>query len=438
MDMKEIWKKTLKLLENSIAEVVFDTMISDITPISFDKGVFTVKAKNDFTRETVQNRYIHEVSRCVRSIAGDDIEVVVTSQEVLDGTLVVSSTRPNYEKTNLRQRYTFETFVPGKCNELAYAAARAVSEKLGQEEYNPLFLYGDVGLGKTHLIHSIGNHVVDVNPSLKVLYVSSATFTDEFITSIRERTSPEFRKKYRKIDVLLVDDVQFLSGKKETQEEMFHTFNNMYNQSKQIVFTSDVPPKDLKDLEDRLTNRFTSGLIADVNIPDYETRTAILEKKLSMEKLHIPEVVKEFIISNIVSNIRDMEGALNKVIACAKLTNKPLTLELAQQVLKDQLVKAKRPVISMEYIREVVASHFKITVEEMGGRKKTQSIVLPRQVAMYLSRKIMDVSVLEIGKFFGKDHSTVIHACNKIAGEVETDEKMRLIVEDLELSIKCE
>ena len=438
MDIKEIWKKTLNLLKNSIAEVVFDTMISDIQPLSFENNIFKVKAKNDFIMETVQNRYIHEISRCVSSIVGDDIEVIITSPKALNGTLMVNSKRQNYEKTNLRQRYTFETFVPGKCNELAYAAARAVSETLGQEGYNPLFLYGDVGLGKTHLIHSIGNHVVDVNPSLKVLYVSSATFTDEFITSIRERTSQEFRKKYRNIDVLLIDDVQFLSGKKETQEEMFHTYNNLYNLNRQIVFTSDVPPKDLKDLEDRLTNRFTSGLIADVNIPDYETRTAILEKKLSMEKLQIPEVVKEFIISNIVSNIRDMEGALNKVIACAKLTNKPLTLELAQQVLKDQLVKAKRPVVSMEYIREVVASHYKISIEEMGSTKKSQSIVLPRQIAMYLSRKIMDVSVLEIGKFFGKDHSTVIHACNKIAGEVETDEKMKLIVEDLEQSIKCE
>ena len=438
MDIKEIWKKTLILLKNSISEVVFDTMISGITPVSFENNVFTIKAKNDFTRETVQNRYIHEISRCLSTVWGDDIEVTITSPESLDGTLMVNSKKQSYEKTNLRQRYTFETFVPGKCNELAYAAARAVSETLGQEGYNPLFLYGDVGLGKTHLIHSIGNHVVDVNHSLKVLYVSSATFTDEFITSIRERTSQEFRKKYRNIDVLLIDDVQFLSGKKETQEEMFHTYNNLYNLNKQIVFTSDVPPKDLKDLEDRLTNRFTSGLIADVNIPDYETRTAILEKKLSMEKLQIPHVVKEFIISNIVSNIRDMEGALNKVIACAKLTNKPLTLELAQQVLKDQLVKAKRPVISMEYIREVVASHYKISVEEMGGKRKSQSIVLPRQVAMYLSRKIMDVSVTEIGDFFGKDHSTVIHACNKITGEVETDEKMRLVLDDLEQSIKCE
>ena len=438
MNTQEIWKKTLKMLENSTAEVVYDTMIANLTLVSFENNNLKLMAKNDFFRETIEKRHIHEISRCVRSLAGDDVEVTVISPETKSEVQTVNSRRPNYEKTNLRQRYTFETFVPGKCNELAYAAARAVSESLGQEEYNPLFLYGDVGLGKTHLIHSIGNQVLDAYPHLKVMYVSSASFTDEFITSIREKTTPDFRKKYRNVDVLLVDDVQFLSGKKETQEEMFHTFNNMYNLNKQIVFTSDVPPRELKDLEERLTNRFTSGLIADVNIPDYETRTAILEKKLSMEKLDIPQLVKEFIISNIVSNIRDMEGALNKVMACARLTNKPLTLELAQHVLKDQLVKAERPAVTMEYIREVVAAHFKISVEEMHGKKRAQKIVLPRQIAMYLSRKIMDVSVLDIGKFFGRDHSTVIHACNKISGEVETDEKMRLAVEDLEIKIKCE
>ena len=438
MNMQEVWEKTLKMLENSIAEVVYDTMIATITLVSFENGIFKIMAKNNFNRETIMKRYIHEITRCVRSLAGDDIEVLVISPETENEVLTVNSKRPNYEKTNLRRRYTFETFVPGKCNELAHAAAVAVSESLGQEEYNPLFLYGDVGLGKTHLIHSIGNQVLDTFPHLKVLYVTSATFTDEFITSIREKTTTDFRKKYRNVDVLLVDDVQFLSGKKETQEEMFHTFNNMYNQSKQIVFTSDVPPRELKDLEERLTNRFTSGLIADVNIPDYETRTAILEKKLSMEKLDIPQVVKEFIISNIVSNIRDMEGALNKVMACAKLTNKPLTLELAQHVLKDQLVKADRPAVTMEFIRHTVAAHFKISIEEMHGKKRMQRVVLPRQIAMYLCRKIMDVSVLDIGKFFERDHSTVIHACNKISGEVETDEKMRLTVEDLEIKIKCE
>ena len=438
MNISEIWKKTLMMLENSIAAVVYDTMITNLAPVSFTDNIFVIQAKNDLFMETITSRYIHEITRCVRSLAGEDVEVNIISPESLTGAYQSNSKKPNYEKTNLRQRYTFETFVPGKCNELAYAAARAVSESLGQKEYNPLFLYGDVGLGKTHLIHSIGNYIVDNYPNLKVMYVSSATFTDEFITSIREQTMPDFRKKYRNIDVLLIDDVQFLSGKKETREEMFHIFNNMYNANKQIVLASDVPPKELKDLENRLINRFTSGLIADVNIPDYETRSAILGKKLSMEKINIPQAVKEFIISNIVSNIRDMEGALNKVMAYAKLTNKPLTLELAQQALKDQLIKAQKPTISMEYIRDTVASHFKITINEMEGRKRTQSIVLPRQIAIYLCRKIMDVSVLDIGKFFGKDHSTIIHACNKIAGEIETDEKMRLIVEDLEIKIKCE
>ena len=434
----DIWERTLRILENTIAEVVFDTMIAVCVPVSYENGVLTVRAKNDFYRETIANRYIHEITRSARAVAGDEIEVSVISPEWEAGPRTPTTAGPAYAKTNLRQRYSFDTFVPGKCNELAYAAARAVADSLGQEEYNPLFLYGDVGLGKTHLVHAIGNHVLDTQPDMRVLYVSSATFTDEFIASIRERTTQDFRRKYRSVDALLVDDVQFLAGKKETQEEMFHTFNELYALSKQIVFTSDVPPRELCELEERLTNRFTSGLVADVNIPDYETRTAILEKKLSMERLQIPRAVKEFIIANIVSNIRDMEGALNKVMACAKLTNKPLTLELAQQALKDQLVKGEKRELTLEYIREVVARHFKLTEEEIHSKRRTRAIVLPRQIAMYLSRKLLDVTIIDVSRFYSRDHSTVISATNKIAGEMETDVKMRLTVADLEIELRQE
>jgi chromosomal replication initiator protein len=345
-----------------------------------------------------------------------------------------------YTKTGLRPRYTFDTFVSGKCNELAYAGSRAVADTPGRaEEYNPLFLYGGVGLGKTHLIHSIGNQIYDNYPDLKVMYVPSAIFTDEFITSIREKTTPSFRKKYRSVDVLLIDDVQFLEGKIETQEELFHMFNLMKDKNKQIVFTSDVPPNELVNLESRLTSRFASGLIADVNIPDYETRTAILEKKLDMEKLEIPAPVKEFIINNIVSNIRDLEGALNKVLANERLTNKKITLDLAKYILRDQLVGKEKPDITMEYIRQTVADHFKLTVEDLNGRKRTQNIVTPRQISMYLCRKFLDIPLPQVGNFFGgRDHTTVIHSCNKIANELETDEKMRIIVEGLEIQIKGE
>jgi chromosomal replication initiator protein len=413
-------------------------MIETIIPMSYENGIFTILAKSDFFKSSL-SRYHREMTRYIRSVTNDDVELHIISPE--DS---ADPTRPrrisNYTKTGLRPKYTFDTFVSGKCNELAYAGSRAVADTPGvAEEYNPLFLYGGVGLGKTHLIHSIGNQIYDNNPDKKVLYVSSATFTDEFITSLREKTTPSFRKKYRDVDVLLIDDIQFLEGKNETQEEMFHTYNHMTAINKQIVFTSDVPPNDLTGIENRLISRFASGLIADVNIPDYETRTAILEKKIETEKLDIPQEVKEFIIKNIVSNIRDMEGALNKIMAYSRLTNKIITLELAQAALKDQLVGKEKPPATMEYIRQTVADHFKISIEDINGRKRTHNIVIPRQIAMYLCRKILDTPLPAVGKFFGgRDHTTVIHSCNKILNEIETDEKIRLSVEVLEAQIKGE
>ncbi|MCL2577162.1 MAG: chromosomal replication initiator protein DnaA [Defluviitaleaceae bacterium] len=438
MDIKSIWEETCKLLSKSISEVVFDTMVKPLVPVSYENGVFTVSARSDFFK-TSASRHIREMTRYVRSLTNDDVEVHIISPEDSDDP-THSRRVSNYSKTGLRPRYTFDTFVSGKCNELAYAGARAVADTPGEaEEYNPLFLYGGVGLGKTHLIHSIGNQIHDSRPDYRVLYVPSATFTNEFITSIREKTTPSFRKKYRGVDVLLIDDVQFLDGKIETQEEMFHTYNYMTDMGKQIVFTSDVPPNELKNLESRLTSRFASGLIADVSIPDYETRSAILDKKLDLENLEIPAPVKEFILKNIVSNIRDMEGAINKILAYSRLTDKKMTLEMAQIALKDLLVAKEKPVVTMEYIRQIVAEHFKITIEDLNSRKRTQSIVLPRQIAMYLCRKILDVSLPAVGDFFGgRDHTTAIHACNKITAELDFDEKMRLTVEELEIRINGE
>jgi len=440
MDIHEIWQKTLPLLENLLSQVVFDSIIKDIIPVSYENGILTLKTHDDFHKPTIVSRHIFNIKQCVRSITDEVNDIIVISEEDLKNPKLSRVNQLNYEKTNLRQKYTFETFVPGKCNELAYAGARAVADTPGRaEDYNPLFLYGGVGLGKTHLIHAIGNHVLDLHPDLKVLYVSSETFTNDFITSIREKTTPDFRQKYRTVDLLLIDDIQFLANKVETQEELFHTFNQLHAANTQIVITSDVPPRELKDLENRLTSRFSAGLTADVTVPDYETRTAILDKKLNMEKLVFPPLVKEFIIRNFDSNIRDMEGALTKVMAYSRLRNLEISLEIAQTALKDLLAGAEKPDVTMDYIQDVVSSHFKISREEINGRKRTQAIVLPRQIAMYLSRKILDVSLPDVGKFFGgRDHTTVIHSCEKIAGELEIDEKLKLVVEDLEIRIKGE
>jgi chromosomal replication initiator protein len=437
LDIHAVWLETQNLLAKSLSEVFFDAMVKPVIAVSFENGIFTIQSPAGFYKTSL-SRHLPEITRYVRALTSDDVEVNIISP---DDTPETTNPREeiNYKKTGLRSKYTFDTFVSGKCNELAYAAARAVADSPGKaEEYNPLFLYGGVGLGKTHLIHSIGNQIHYDRPNFKVLYVPSATFTNEFITSIREKTTQSFRKKYRSADVLLIDDVQFLEGKVETQEEMFHTYNHMTNENKQIVFTSDVPPNELKSLESRLTSRFASGLIADVSIPDYETRTAILDKKLSIEKLEIHNSVKEFIIKNIVSNIRDMEGALNKIIAYSRLTNKTVTLELAQLALKDQLVAQDKPPVTMDYIRQTVADHFKLTPEDLNARKRNQHIVVPRQIAMYLCRKLLDLPLPIVGSFFGRDHTTVIHSCNKILNELETDEKMRLTVEELEIRINGE
>jgi len=438
MDINNLWQKATSMLENSMTQVVFDSMILNTSPISYENDILTLETQLDFYKPTLKNRYFHEITRCVRSaFENDDIEIRILSPEDFTGKEKETKQNQNYEKTNLRQKYIFETFVKGKCNELAYSAALAVAE--GSGNYNPLFLYGGVGLGKTHLVHSIGNRMLDVAPQLKIVYVSSETFTNEFITSIREQSTQQFKNKYRDCDVLLIDDIQFLAGKTETQEEMFHTFNDLYNTNKQIVLTSDLPPKELIGLEARLTSRFAAGLIADITIPDYETRVAILDKKMHSEKIEIPQQVKEFIARNIVSNIRDLEGALNKVMAYANLTKATITLELAEQALKDQLVNIEKPDVTMEYIQEIVANHFKLTPDDLNGRKRTQSIVFPRQIAMYLCRKIMDKSLPDVGKFFGgRDHSTVIHSCEKIANELEIDEKLRILLEELELKIRGE
>jgi chromosomal replication initiator protein len=442
VDMQIIWEKALPLLENYMSQVIYDTVIKKTTPISYEDDVFTLMVPTDFQKPTLAIRHFHTLTRCIRSVSGNnDIEIHVVSPGDFNKSEnnLNKVTNFNYEKTNLRQKYAFETFVKGKCNEFAYGAAKAVAETPGTSRYNPLFLYGGVGLGKTHLVHSIGNRALDLFPDLKVMYVSSETFTNELVTAIMEQTTPQFKEKYRRVDILIVDDVQFLEGKNQTQEEMFHTFNELYNANKQIILTSDLPPKDLTGLEARLTSRFAAGIIADVSIPDYETRTAILEKKLQNEKLEIPQDVKDFIVRNIVSNIRDLEGALNKIMAWANLTKETLTLELAQQALKDQLVNSAKPNVTMEYIQQVVATHFKLTAEDLNSHKRTQSIVFSRQIAMYLCRKIMDKSLPDVGKFFGgRHHSTVIHSCEKISNEIEMDEKVRILVEDLEIRIRGE
>jgi len=435
MTAEKHWEQILLYLEKSMTEVVYNSIILPLYPISYENNTLTIMTDDDFFKMTICSRYLFEITRCARTAINPDVEVRVVSPEDFDESKKASS--ESYARTNLLKKYTFDTFVKGKSNELAYAAAWAVAAAPGQTDYNPLFLYGGVGLGKTHLMHSIGNHVIEEYPDLKVMYQSTETFTNELIYAIREKSTQSFKNRYRNCDLLLLDDIQFLERTVETQEEMFHTFNTLYNDSKQIVITSDQSPKELSAIEKRLTTRFGQGLTVDVTLPDYETRIAILDKKLALERLVIPDAVKEFIIRNVVSNIRDLEGALNKVTAYARLTNTPITLDIAKKALRDQVDGQNRDDISVPYIQEVVAEYYNLTVSDLTGRRRLQSIVFPRQVAMYLSRKVLDASMPHIGKYFGgRDHTTVMHSCDKVASEIENDPRLRADVMELERLIQ--
>jgi chromosomal replication initiator protein len=365
---------------------------------------------------------------------------IVCPDDYSRNTFKKSQLNGRMKHSNLQSKYIFETFVRGKSNELAFAAAVAVAESPGFTKYNPLFLYGGVGLGKTHLMHSIGNYALEQKDDVKILYVSSETFTIEFINSIKQSKNQEFRDKYREVDVLLIDDIQFLSERAEsTQEELFHTFNALYNANKQIVITSDRPPKELKTLEERLRSRFGCGLIIDVTQPDFETRIAILEKKCEIDSIYVPDDVINFIAKNVVSNIRELEGALNKVAAYAKLSsNMKISMDLAKQALKDIINNDGKKDIDTIYIQKMVAEYYNLTYDELKSKKRTQRIAYPRQVAMYLSRKILDLSLPQLGVIFGRDHSTISHGCDKITYEMENDQKARESIIELENKIRAQ
>ena len=335
------------------------------------------------------------------------------------------------DASTLNPKYTFDTFVTGKSNQLAHAASISVAENPGHG-YNPLFLYGGVGLGKTHLMHAIGHRILKNHPEMRVLYVSSEKFTNELINSIRDGHPEKFRDKYRTIDVLMVDDIQFLSGKTSTQEEFFHTFNALHDDNKQIILSSDRPPKEVEKLEERLRSRFEWGLITDIQAPDLETRIAILRKKAMVDNIEVPNDVMFAIANRIDTNIRELEGALTRVCAYASLTKQPVTTNVVSEALKDLFPTSSSKEITLEIIQEIVAAYFKLQVEDLHAKKRSRSIAFPRQIAMYLCRELTESSLPAIGQFFGgRDHTTVLHAYDKIKKEKETDEKLNQTINEL-------
>jgi len=420
----EIWEQARDIMKNELMPVSFNTWIETIDPIELEKDTLILQTTSNLNRNVLENRYNDLIFNTIKQITNKNYLIkYITPEEniVSKSSHLKNESKELIDSTNLNPRYVFDEFVVGNSNRFAHAASLAVAESPAKA-YNPLFIYGGVGLGKTHLMHAIAHYILSQNKNAKISYVSSEKFTNELINSIRDDKNEEFRNKYRTVDVLLVDDVQFIAGKERTQEEFFHTFNALYEENKQIIVSSDRPPKEIPTLEDRLRSRFEWGLISDIQAPDFETRIAILRKKSERDKVEMPNEVFEFIATKIKSNIRELEGALNRVVAFSTLTKSVVDIDLANEALKDLISESQARKIDVYLIKTVVAEYYNIKIEDFESRKRTRQIAFPRQVAMYLTRELTDMSLPKIGdEFGGRDHTTVIHACDKINDDIKTD-----------------
>ncbi|GAA3642206.1 chromosomal replication initiator protein DnaA [Asaccharospora irregularis] len=438
MDIVSLWDKTLQLIKGELSAPSFKAFFRQIVPLKIYSNDLFLLVPNEFTKGILEDRYLTLIENSINqlSLKKYNIKFVLDEKEVasLGEDNPVIKMKRNYP--NLNPKYTFDTFVIGNSNRFAHAACVAVAESPART-YNPLFLYGGVGLGKTHLMHAIGHHIMSQKKDAKVVYVSSEKFTNELINSIKDDRNEEFRNKYRNVDILLIDDIQFIAGKEHTQEEFFHTFNSLYEANKQIIISSDRPPKEIPTLEDRLRSRFEMGLITDIQAPDFETRVAILRKKAQMESIKVPSEVMTYIAKHIKSNIRELEGALTRVVAYSSLTNRLISLDLAAEALKDIITTSKTEEITVLRIKEKVASTFNIKMEDFNCKKRTRSIAYPRQIAMYITRELTDLSLPKIGEEFGgRDHTTVIHAHDKISKDIQNNEEIKIKIDKIVSDLK--
>ncbi len=455
MDAKQVWRAALGELQVSLSPANYETWLRDTQLVDVDEQQFRIAVPNGFAKDWLETRYRSLISQTLARIVGYSVQVefiigpAPTPADGMDATgddgaaatprpvasggngstpqVRVEPTRVGGEGgvTNINPRYTFANFIVGSANRLGHAASLSVAERPGHA-YNPLFLYGGVGLGKTHLMHAIGNQVMARFPRKRVVYATSEKFTNEFITSIQQGKIDEFRGRYRRIDLLLIDDIQFIADKERTQEEFFHTFNAIHEDGKQIVLSSDRPPKAILTLEERLRSRFEWGLIADLTAPDLETRIAILRAKAEEGAVPITSDVVEFIARKVVSNVRELEGALNRIVAFASMGATPISIELAQAVLSNVLYNPKKRQVTPERIAKAVSDYYSVPMEALQGQKRDKAIVMPRQIAMFLMREETDVSLLRIGAELGnRDHSTVLHACDKITREIANNDELR-------------
>ena len=433
-ELDEFLEKTKELLKGEVTKISYETWIKDLELQSMENNTIVLIAHTQFQKDSIMSRYYDLFKNTFKYLTNKEWEITVVLNEDGEGGEQSSSAQPEHYtqnlNSNLNPKYTFESFVVGNNNRFAHAAALAVAEAPATS-YNPLFLYGGVGLGKTHLMHAIANEILVHNKNTSILYVTSEKFTNQLINAIKDNKNEQFRNKYRNIDVLLIDDIQFIAGKERIQEEFFHTFNALHESGKQIVISSDRPPKDINFLEDRLKSRFEWGLIADISNPDYETRLAILRKKAQLDNIIIDDDILSNIANKIDSNIRELEGTLNKLIAKASLINSPITMEMAEKAIND-VVTQQEKILSIELIQETISKYFNISVNDLKGIKRSVDVTFTRQIAMYLCRNVAGQPLTVIGSKFGKrDHTTVLHACNKIENEVKENPSTKRIVDSV-------
>ncbi|AXI07491.1 chromosomal replication initiator protein DnaA [Oceanobacillus zhaokaii] len=441
-NIDELWLATLEKIEEKVSKPSFDTWLKNTKAEALEKNTLVISAPNEFARDWLETQYTELISDIIDEITGTKLQAKFI---IPDSTPEISEVKPvqkqaivsnDVSKSMLNEKYTFDTFVIGAGNRFAHAASLAVAEAPAKA-YNPLFIYGGVGLGKTHLMHAVGHYVREHDPNAKVVYLTSEKFTNEFINAIMDNKTAQFRNKYRNVDVLLIDDIQFIAGKESTQEEFFHTFNTLHEENKQIIISSDRPPREIPTLEDRLRSRFEWGLITDITPPDLETRIAILTKKAKAEGLDIPSEVMLYIANQIDTNIRELEGALIRVVAYSSLVNKDIDASLAADALKDIIPSSKPKVITIQGIQEIVGEKYNVRMEDFIAKKRTKSIAFPRQIAMYLSRELTDFSLPKIGdEFGGRDHTTVIHAHDKISRMLAEDSSFNREIEELKERLK--
>ncbi|NPV70004.1 MAG: chromosomal replication initiator protein DnaA [Firmicutes bacterium] len=449
-ELGQMWEKALETVERDLFKPTFQQWLKNTKPLAFYGDTMVISIPNEFARNWVESRYTPLLKKVLKDISGQDVNLTFVIPPTEDPVEAPSGEHPGqyapvappqasgeaFARPALNPRYTFDTFVVGPSNRFAHAAALAVAEAPARA-YNPLFVYGGVGLGKTHLMQAIGHQVLRNNPRAKIVYVSTETFTNELILAIRDRTTFDFRNKYRNIDVLLIDDIQFLAGKEGTQEEFFHTFDALHQANRQIVISSDRPAREIVTLEERLRTRFEWGLTCDIQPPDIETRIAILRAKARTENLSVPLDVLQYIASQIETNIRELEGALIRVVAYSSVNCKSIDLTIAQEVLKDIIPAAKPRQVTVELIQRVVSEHYGLDPDDLKEKRRTRAVAFPRQVAMYLTRELTNASLPRIGDAFGgRDHTTVIHACDKISRIIQTDQGLVYALELLTQKIK--